>query len=434
MGFFPSTFIETKRDGGEHSDEQINAWIAGFLSGQVADYQMSAWLMAVYLNGLNDEEMIALTRAMLHSGDLLKRPTGTGPRVDKHSTGGVGDKISLPLVGVAAACGLSVPMIAGRGLGHTGGTLDKLESIKGYRVDLPARRFSQVVKQVGASIIGQTKSIAPADRKIYALRDVTGTVACRPLIVASILSKKLAANLDGLVLDIKLGKGAFMTTPKEARALAQSLVQVATELGTKTVGLLTNMDQPLGRNIGNALEVKESVAILRGEGPPDSTQLTLELVSEMLLLSGLETKKAKARSRAEQALCSGLALERFCQMVALHGGDPKLIENPERLPRARLVTAIRAPRPGYVSAIDPLALAYFVQELGGGRRLTSDRIDPGVGIELCCTVGDRVSKGDLLAQVHSQSEIDCARVLAAFSLRHAPPPAVPLLRGRVVAR
>lgn len=435
MAFSTSGFIAHKRDGHAHDAEEIERFVTGFGRGSVADYQMSAWLMAVYLRGLNDAEMVALTRAMLRSGQTMRRPARSAPRVDKHSTGGVGDKISLPLAGIAAACGLAVPMIAGRGLGHTGGTLDKLEAIAGYDVGLTARRFAQVVQRAGASIIGQTAHIAPADRRMYALRDVTATVASRPLIVASILSKKLAANLDGLVLDVKVGRGAFMTNKAAAKALARSLVQVARQLGTPTVALLSNMDQPLGRAIGNALEVRESVDILRGAGPKDATDLTQLLVSEMLLLGGVARTRSDAAHRIERSITSGLAFERFCKMVELHGGDPRLLEDPRKLPHAPRVVPVLTERAGYVTDIDPLVLAQIAQELGAGRRLVTDSIDPVVGIRLCHTVGERVQRGAPLCELHLRKGhaplVDRAR--RAFTVRSRAPAGTPLILGRVHA-
>lgn len=431
--FVPAKFIEAKRDGATHSDDDIASWIGSFLRQEVTDYQMTAWLMAVYLNGLSDQEMVALTHSMLHSGEQITRLKGGRPRIDKHSTGGVGDKISLPLVGIAAACGLDVPMIAGRGLGHTGGTLDKLEAIAGYRVNLSLGEFNKVVRSVGASIIGQTASIAPADRRIYALRDVTGTVACRPLIVASILSKKLAAGLDGLVLDVKVGRGAFMTDKTSARGLAKSLVEVATQLGTPTVALLSNMDQPLGKAIGNSLEVAESILVLQGEGPEDVIELTLDLVSEMLVLAGLEPTKASAKARARLTLGSGAAFERFCKMVEKHGGERRLLEQPHRLPKSKYRVEVLAQKAGYLTDIEPLLLADVARSLGAGRRRASDPIDPAVGVVIACEIGQYVEKGEPLCTLHmskrSEEVITSAR--SAFSLGRSRPKKRPMILGRI---
>lgn len=425
MEFHPATLIAKKRDGGEHSAEEISELIRGLLDGRVTDYQMSAWLMATYLNGLSDRETIALTESMLHSGKVKKTPRSGPPRIDKHSTGGVGDKISLPLVGIAAACGLSVPMIAGRGLGHTGGTLDKLEAIPGYDTRLSSRRFEEVLARVGASIIGQTGDIAPADKRIYSLRDVTATVACRPLIVASILSKKLAAGLHGLVLDVKVGRGAFMKDEKSARALAKDLVAVAKHLGTPTVARLSRMDEPLGRTIGNALEVREAIEILRGDGPPDTTEITLTLADEMLVVAGLASHVRKARPFTRRALESGEALVRFRKMVELQGGDPRVIDDPSRLPQTKKTLLVEANRSGYVKSIDALALADLALQLGAGRRHAEDEVDPAVGIELHTRAGERVEKGQPIAVLHVRRERahyrQNARSAICITSRRSPP-------------
>ena len=346
MPLSPAAFIAKKRDGGEHSAADLKWMVASFLSGEFTDYQMTAWLMAVYLRGLTMEETLGLTGAMLHSGALLDKKRSSRPRIDKHSTGGVGDKVSLPLAPLCAACGLDVPMIAGRGLGHTGGTLDKLESIPGFSVNLSVDRFERVVAKVGAAIMGQTEELAPADRRMYALRDVTGTVACRPLIVASILSKKLAESLDGLVLDVKVGRGAFMSDAPSARRLAKDLVAVSGELGTPAVARLSNMHQPLGVAIGNALEVRESLAVLRGQGPSDTRELTLALAADMCLLGGVEKTLLAARLRAEQMLDGGFALERFAQMIEMQGGDARVVDDPGRLPIAPQRMIVRRCRRG----------------------------------------------------------------------------------------
>nr|MDQ2647435.1 thymidine phosphorylase [Myxococcota bacterium] len=305
----PVEIIQKKRDGAELSPDEIAGLVAGLLDGTVTDYQMSAFLMATFFRGMADRETVALLEAMLHSGKVLKLASVRAPKIDKHSTGGVGDKISLCLAPLVAAAGLAVPMISGRGLGHTGGTLDKLEAIPGYRVGLSPARFERVVRDVGVSLIGQTRELAPADRRIYALRDVTGTVESIPLIVASILSKKLAAGLDGLVLDVKVGRGAFMPDPKRARALARALVRVGKAAGLKTVALLTDMSTPLGLTIGNALETREAIEILNDGGPADVRELTLELGTEMLLVGGLEASRGAARKALERALADGSALE-----------------------------------------------------------------------------------------------------------------------------
>ncbi len=429
----PAALIARKRDALEHSPEEIHTLIEQFMSGHLADYQMSAWLMAAYLNGLSDAEMTALTEAMLHSGTRLHHESGGAPLVDKHSTGGVGDKLSLPLAPLASSCGLVVPMISGRGLGHTGGTLDKLESIPGYRVRLSRRQVSTVLRKNGASINGQTKDIAPADRRIYALRDVTGTVACRPLIVASILSKKLAAGLDGLVLDVKVGRGAFMKTKKDALKLARSLIHVSTELGTPATALMTAMDAPLGRTIGHALEVREAIDILQGQGPPDTTELVLRLGVEMLLLGRLHSSRGAARKKLLAELESGRAYERFVRMVSLHGGDVGVIETPHLLPRAPQQQAIKADKSGFITAIDSLELAHVALHLGAGRLRAEDPIDPAVGIELHAGVGDRVRRGDRLATLHLRKKSAEAEEATrrAFSLSRTRPTPRPLILRRL---
>jgi pyrimidine-nucleoside phosphorylase len=383
---------------------------------------MSAWLMAVFLRGMSIAETTALTRAMMNSGKQAKRPQDGPPRIDKHSTGGVGDKISIPLAPLVASCGVVVPMIAGRGLGHTGGTVDKLESIKGYETGFSLKQFDRVLRKVGASIIGQTKDIAPVDRRTYALRDVTGTVASQPLIIASILSKKLAEGLDGLVLDVKVGRGAFMQDLEAGRSLAQGLCSVATSIGTPTVARLTDMSAPLGRTIGNALEIAESIAILKGEGPKDTSELTLLLAEDMLLLAGIETSRPAARRLLLGKIQSGEALARFGNMVEAHGGDPRFIDDPRRLPRARTQSVVDALSDGTVHEIDPLTLAYLALDLGAGRKRAGDKIDPRVGLELHISRGESVQKGQPLLTLHTQgSQPDAAeRALTAFSIRKGP--------------
>lgn len=414
----PTALIEKKRDGGEHSSSEIRQLIELFLSGALTDYQMSAWLMATYLRGLSDDEMVALTRAMLESGSVLTLPRVRAPKIDKHSTGGVGDKISLALAPLVASVGVAVPMISGRGLGHTGGTLDKLEAIPGYDTRISAKRFERQVERIGVAIMGQTAEIAPADRRIYALRDVTGTVACRPLIVASILSKKLAAGLDGLVLDVKVGRGAFMKTSRSAAALADSLVRVAAHLGTPAVARLTAMETPLGTTIGNALEVHETIAILRGEGPKDTTELTLELGAEMLVLAGTSANLKEARACLQRALDSGAGLERFAQLIEHQGGDARVVDRPALLPHTKQRVVVEASRRGFVREIDPLALAQVALALGAGRRRAEDRVDPAVGVELVATRGERVSRGQPLAVLHLRKSNDEAAkaTRAAFTL------------------
>lgn len=393
-------WITTKRNGGALTSDEVHRLIGGFMAGAVADYQMSAWLMATYFSGMSLEETVALTHAMLHSGRQLEHPGSDVKKIDKHSTGGVGDKISLCLAPLVAACGVAVPMISGRGLGHTGGTLDKLEAIPGYSTRLSIARFKAIVRRVGVSIIGQTDELAPADRRIYALRDVTGTVPSIPLIVASILSKKLAAGLDALVMDVKVGSGAFMPDRRRARALAQTLRAVGAELQLPVRALLTDMSAPIGLTIGNALEAREAIEVLTGTGPDDTRELTLELGVQMLLAARRDSSAAQARARLEGALSSGAGAERFARMIALHGGDARVVEAPSRLPRARHVVPIPAALAGYVTVIEARALGELGVALGAGRTRADQVIDPRVGIELCVRRGSAVERGQPLGFLH----------------------------------
>jgi len=410
--------IRRKRNGEEHPPGEIESLVAGFLDGSVPDYQMTAWMMAVLFRGMTREETSRLTRAMLASGDRLP-PWGDGPPVvDKHSTGGVGDKVSLIVAPLVAACGLWVPMISGRALGHTGGTLDKLETISGYRVDLEPEVFRAIVKRVGCSIAGASRSLVPADRRMYALRDVAGIVESAPLIVSSILSKKAAARLDGLVLDVKVGIGGFSPVRRGARKLARMLVEAGSDLGLRTEALLTRMEQPLGRAVGNSLEVEEAVRVLRNEGDAqDLEEVCIEVASAMLRVGG-EGDGAEGRQRLVDAWRSGLALERFAMMVEAHGGDPRLTDDLTRLPRAASTRMVEAKTEGWIGAIDAREVGEVVIDLGGGRRRVDDSIDPRVGVRLCARVGDRVAPGDPLAEVHlgrdEQAEAFIERLRQAF--------------------
>jgi pyrimidine-nucleoside phosphorylase len=431
----PVELIRKKRDGLALSAAEIEAFIRDYLDERIADYQMSAFLMAVFWRGLTPRETLALTRAMLHSGDVLELKRVRAPKVDKHSTGGVGDKISLALGPLVAACGVAVPMISGRGLGHTGGTLDKLEAIPGYDTQLDPRRFERVVSQVGVSIIGQTPRLAPADRRIYALRDVTGTMESIPLIVASILSKKLAAGLDGLVLDVKVGRGAFMPDLERARALARTLVAVARGAGKRVSALLTRMDVPIGRTIGNALETREAIELLSGDGPDDTRELTLALGAEMLRLGGAARRAEAAREELATALTSGRALDRFRRMVEAHGGDPRVADDPGRLPTAPRRLPVLAPRGGIVTDVDARELGLLAVSLGAGRTRAEQKVDPAVGIELLVRPGDRVEARQPLAFLHVRRTTDAAaevdRAARAFRLGSQPPPAKPLVIERI---
>jgi pyrimidine-nucleoside phosphorylase len=395
---------------------------------------MSAWLMAAFLRGLDDTETAALTDAMLSSGKILKLSSVKLPKVDKHSTGGVGDKISICLAPLVAACGVAVPMISGRGLGHTGGTLDKLESIEGYRVALDARRFERIVREVGVSMIGQTAELAPADRRLYALRDVTGTVESIPLIVASILSKKLAEGADGLVFDVKTGRGAFMKDRRQARALARTLVRVGRHAGKKVVAVVTDMSIPIGRTIGNALETREAIDVLQGRGPQDTRELTLALGVEMLRLAGVSKTAKQAQKRLVRALDSGAGLECFERMVRAHGGNARLVREPDRLPRARHRVPVIARRGGYVNDCRALELGVLAVALGAGRRRAEDEVDHAAGIELAVQLGDRVEPGQPLAWLHASERpkpalLDSA--LRAFRLSPRRPKRRPLVLERI---
>jgi pyrimidine-nucleoside phosphorylase len=390
--------ISRKRDSGELSSGEIGALIGGYVRGDVPDYQMAAWAMAVYLRGMTVAETAALTQHMLHSGIVFEWPDASSPVVDKHSTGGIGDKVSLPLAPLLACCDLQVPMISGRGLGATGGTLDKLESIPGFRTNLSTAEFQKVCRDVGCVISGATADLVPADRKLYALRDVTGTVPSIPLITASIMSKKLAEGLNALVLDVKHGSGAFMKTLDAARALAKSMVDTGQRMGVPTTALVTDMNQPLGRLAGNAVEVNESVAALRGEGPTDLMEVTLELGAELLVLSQREANRAAARRRLEMAIASGAGLEKFREMVAAQGGD---LDAPRPVAPAHEVAS---PSPGYITAIDTERLGYAIINLGGGRKQLGDNLDLSVGLEMLVRLGDAVERGQPLVRVFAGSE------------------------------
>ncbi len=427
--------IAVKRDGRRLEDAQIERLIRAFGSGELADYQMSAWLMAVFFRGMDDAETVALTLAMLRSGDVLDLGDVPGVKVDKHSTGGVGDKVSLALAPLVAACGVPVPMVSGRGLGHTGGTLDKLEAIPGFSVTLDVDAFRRIVREVGTCMIGQTDRLAPADRRMYALRDVTATVESIPLIVASILSKKLAEGIDALVLDVKVGRGAFMKTERDARALAEALVRVGTAAGKKVVALLTDMSAPLGRAVGNAIETREAIELLHGKAPPDLLACTYALGSEMLQLGGAAAGDAEARDKLSAAITSGRALEVMARMVAAQGGDAGVVASPSRLALAGEVVPVEADAAGFVTGIDALEIGLAAVAMGAGRTRADQKVDPGVGIELAVSRGDRVERGALLAKLYvrqpAEAEAVRARVRGAFAVgEHAE--AVPaLVLGRI---
>ena len=397
----PQWIIERKRDGAALSEEQWKGFIEGYVSGEIPDYQMAALAMAIYFRGMAPAETAILTRVMMSSGDVADTSSIRLPKVDKHSTGGIGDKISIPLAPLVASCGVAVPMISGRGLGITGGTLDKLESIPGYRTGLEIPEFIKVLQACGCSMIGQTERLVPADRKLYALRDVTATVPSIPLITASIMSKKLAEGIDGLVLDVKCGRGAFMKTPADARALAESLVRVGREMGKRVTALITTMDQPLGRTVGNALEMVESINILRGCGPADSTELTLLLGAEMLVLAGVVATPEAALPMLRQKLESGEALDRFKTMVRLHGGQTHVIDDPARLPVAPVRVDFAAPCAGVVCEVDAGNIGRAAVLLGAGRAKTTDVIDHSAGLSGLVKIGETVKAGQPLATLHA---------------------------------
>lgn len=424
--------IRKKRDGHELSRAEIAHLVDGHTRGEIPDYQISAWLMAALLRGLTRAETAALTDAMLHSGQVLDLSEFSAAKVDKHSTGGVGDKTSLVLAPLAAAGGLIVPMISGRGLGHTGGTLDKLESIPGFRVDLSIARFREVLRACGCSMIGQTTEIAPADRKFYSLRDVTGTVESPFLICASIMSKKLAEGIDALVLDVKTGSGAFMKTEGDAAFLAELMVETGQRMGKKMVALITDMDQPLGMRVGNSLEVEECLGILRGRGPADLRELCLELAAWMFHLGGRTNTVALGKQLAAELVDSGHALERFRQMVALQGGDAAAIDDLARLPRAKHSLEILSAKSGYVSAMQCEDVGTACVILGGGREKKEDSVDPAVGIVLRKKVGDRVSAGEPLCTLRYNSDARAARAKhileRSYQISETPPAPAALVR------
>jgi len=433
--------IRKKRDGKELSREEIAFLVGGAARGTLPDYQLSAWLMATVCRGMTRAETAFLTEAMLHSGEVMDFSDLPGPKVDKHSTGGVGDKTSLILAPVVAAAGFRspvyVPMISGRGLGHTGGTLDKLESIPGFRVNLSKDEFREALVSCGCALGAATPEIAPADKRLYALRDVTATVESPALICASIMSKKLAEGIDALVLDVKTGDGAFMKSENDAVALAELLVETGTRMGKRIVALITDMDQPLGKNVGNALEVAECLEILNGRGPEDLRTLSLELSAWMLFLAGCVPRLSDGKKIAEEMIATGRARDKFQQVVKQQDGDPRAVEDPSRLPRARKNETIRSSRAGFVSRIACEQLGRACVILGGGREKQDDVIDPSVGVALQKKVGDPIGLGDALCVVHYNAEPRLREALAllerSFTVTDAPPEPRPLIRKIVGA-
>jgi pyrimidine-nucleoside phosphorylase len=389
-----------KRDGHELTPQEIGFFVQGYTRGEIPDYQASAFAMAVLFRGMQPRETVALTEAMMRTGEVLDLSDLPGPKVDKHSTGGVGDKASLVLAPLAAACGAVVPMISGRGLGHTGGTLDKLESIAGFRVGLSLSEFRAVLRKAGLGLIGQTPEIAPADRKLYALRDVTGTVESLPLIASSIMSKKMAEGIEALVLDVKTGDGAFMQAERDSRALAEAMREIGRGMGKRITALITDMDQPLGHAVGNSLEVVESIETLKGAGPDDLTELSVEEAAWMVYLAGLAANLDSARAQVREALSSGAGLAKFREVIELQGGDPRVCDDTKRLPQARERMELRSSRAGYVSHIRCRAVGVAGMLLGAGRETVDSRIDPAVGLIVHKKVGDRVEKGEPLMTLH----------------------------------
>jgi pyrimidine-nucleoside phosphorylase len=415
--------IMKKRDGGSFAPEEIDFLVKGFTNGEIPDYQFASLLMAIVLKGMSPEETARLTRAMIASGEVLDLSGIPGPLVDKHSTGGVGDKVSLVLAPLAAACGLRVPMMSGRSLGHTGGTLDKLESIPGYRTDLPLARFRAALEQVGYGMIGQSEKVVPADRRMYALRDVTGTVESIPLITASIMSKKFAEGATALLFDVKTGSGAFMKTREQAQGLARSLVATGVGLGRRVAALITDMGQPLGLKIGNFLEVEESIDCLRGKGPTAEVDLICRQAAWMLVLGGICKDPVAGEKLARARLADGSAWDRFLSNVEFQGGDVEVVLHPEKGPHAPLVKPVRASTRGIVSGIDAYSLGVASVILGAGRSRKEDVVLPGVGITLLKTQGDPVAPGEELCLVHAeaQAKLDeaCALVEKAYSVGEA---------------
>jgi len=426
--------IRRKREGETLTKDQLQYLIGGYVQGAIPDYQMSAFLMSCYFRGMNEEEMMTFTELMLHSGVVIDLSAIPGIKVDKHSTGGVGDKVSLILAPLAAACGVPVPMISGRGLGHTGGTLDKLESIPGFRTDLSIEDYKRVIASTGLVMIGQTREIAPADKKMYALRDVTATVECIPLIAGSIMSKKLAEGIDALVLDVKTGRGAFMQSYERSVELAQALVKVGTSFGKRTLGFITDMNQPLGVAVGNWLEVVESIDCLRGHvgpGSDDLMEVTLVLTGAMVHLGGKTASIDEGVLRCREALASGAAYQKFLELVKIQGGDTAFIEDPERYPNAAISIDVHATARGYVGSIDSFEVGLSSIMLGAGREKVDDIIDPKAGIIIRKKVGDAVQEGDVLATFYTDREgvVPAAhdRIAAAYGIQTQAPAKSPMI-------
>ena len=424
----PAELIQRKRDGGERAADELAELVLAYSRGDVPDYQLAAFCMAVYFRGLSERETFALTDAMVRSGETIDLGAALGRRVvDKHSTGGVGDKTTLAVGPIVAGCGVPFGKMSGRGLGHTGGTLDKLESIPGYRVELTTDEFVAQVREIGLAVVGQSANLVPADKKLYALRDVTATVENVSLIAASIMSKKFASGADAIVLDVKVGDGAFMKSLGAARELGEAMIALGRRAGREVVCVLTDMDQPLGCAVGNALEVREAVATVRGEGPPDFTELVLDTAAHLLTLSDLGVDRAEARARAERAVADGSAFAAYERWVRAQGGDPDL----SLLPSAPHVQAVPAPRDGYVTRLAALPVGLAALHLGAGRREKDDPIDHAVGVVCARKRGDRVERGEPLAEIHARDKPAAAQaaqdVLAAYEFGDEPPERRPII-------
>lgn len=427
--------IHKKREGGELTGEELRFFVQGFTRGEIPDYQASALLMAIFFRGMTRRETGDLTLEMARSGDTVDLSSLPGVKVDKHSTGGVGDKTSLIIGPIAAACGVTIAKMSGRGLGHTGGTVDKLESIPGLRTDIPRQEFFDIVKRTGLSIIGQSGNLCPADKKLYALRDVTATVESLPLIASSIMSKKIAAGADAILLDVKVGSGAFMKTLEDSRALAQEMVRIGSQVGRRTVALITDMDMPLGRHIGNALEVQEAVEVLSGGGDSRLRDLCLELSANMIYLGQRAETMEEARAKAAEAVSAGRALQKLAEMVEAQGGDASYIAHPEKFTLSPVCVEIAAPQTGYITRLDAEGCGLAAVELGAGRETKESSIDFGAGIVLLQNKGDRVEQGQPIARLYAQSEALCRRgkerFLASLEVGELAPKRGPMIVERI---
>ena len=436
----PIEIILKKRNGQRLSDDEIRAFITGYVDGSITDYQAAAWAMAIYFRGMDDAETTVLTQAMAESGDQLDLHDAVPPGsiiVDKHSSGGIGDKTTLAVGPIVAACGLPVGKMSGRGLGFTGGTIDKLESISGWSPDLSEERFRKQLREVGLVVAGQTANLAPADKKLYALRDVTGTVDSMPLIAGSIMSKKLAAGADAIVLDVKCGRGAFIETLEEAKTLAGLMVAIGSRAGRQMTALITQMEQPLGVAVGNALEVKEAIDTLQGNGPVDFQELVEVVAAEMLLLEGKEghTKEVEAKQAIKEVINSGAALAKFREFVVAQGGDARMVDDPSTLPQAPVIVEVQAQEAGLIQQIEAREIGLIAMALGGGRQKKGDPIDHRVGVMSLVKVGDQVAAGDLLCVIHAASEAAAAdakvRALAAYKIGAGSIAALPIIYERI---